>query len=498
MPRKTSFRCRLESGPATADRRPLAVSTILQMGRFFAGDEIVATGVCDAAERCRPGEVFVARVTADGDGHGDAARAVARGAAGVVAERMLPAVGVPLCVVDDGGEALARLHHAFAGHPARGMRLIAITGTSGKTTTAWLAAAVLAEAGLRVGTLSDLGCVGPDDGVAEPADASSAAGFARWLAQLSAAGCTHAVVEVSSRMLAEHVLAGVTCDTVAVTNLATAHLDAHATRRAYHAIKARLVETLDRDGCLVSGCDPAGDATLQSRLPLTATLIRAGLAADCELRATPVEGSLFGRTVLCSWRDQVVPLSLDTPVVPFVRDSLLAAAIGVRYGVPLEVAVRGIESVGPAPGRGQRIDRGQETPLFVDAPTSRSALAATLASLRRLTRGRLAVIAAEPLVTRLGGDAFGPLVGRHCDACVVAPTSVLADDPADTDLAAYARIDRLLGSLGPDDCGIVLDASGGDDLPPGPPGRRSPLASLVEAWLQIAQTPVESPPRRAA
>ena len=192
-----------------------------------------------------------------------------------------------------------------------------------------------------------------------------------------------------------------------------------------------------------------------------------------------------------------MPLSLDTPVVPFVRDCLLAAAVGVRYGVPLEVGVRGIESVGPAPGRVERIDRGQETPLFIDAPTSRHALAATLASLRRLTRGRLAVIAEEPLVAHLGGDAFGPLVARHCDACVVAPTSVLADDPADTDLAAYARIDRLLGSLGPDDCGVVLGGSGGDDTSPGP-GRRFPLATLLEAWLQIAQAPVELPPRRAA
>jgi len=498
MPRKTPLR-RTGPGGSKPPRQgvPLAVSTILPAGRFFAGHDIVAGGVCDSADHCRPGDVFVARVTADGDGHADVARAVARGAAGIVAERMLSAAGAPLCLIEDGNEALARLHHAFAGHPDRALRLITITGTSGKTTAAWLTAAVLAEAGLRVGMLSDLGCLGPNDAVAAPADSTTAAGFAAGLARLAATGCSHAVVEVSSRMLAGHLLAGIVSDTVAVTNLATAHLDAHGTRRSYHAIKARLVETLAADGCLVSGCDPAGEAILRSHLPETASCISAGLAARCDLRATPVEGSLFGRTVLCGRGGQVVPLSLDTPVVPFVRDALLAAAIGARYGVPLEVAVRGIESAGPVPGRMERIDRGQDTPLFVDAPTSPHALAATLASLRRLTRGRLAVIAEEPLVARLGGDAFGPLVARLCDACVVAPTSVLADDPADADLAAYARIDRLLGSLGPDDCGLVLGCHGGE-MPPGSPGGRFPLATLVEAWLRISQSPAEVPPRRAA
>ena len=113
----------------------------------------------------------------------------------------------------------------------------------------------------------------------------------------------------------------------------------------------------------------------------------------------------------------------------------------------------------------------------------------TLTSLRRLTHGRLAVIAEEPLVNRIGQETFQAVVARHSDACVVAPRTVLADDPAAADIAAYARIDRLLDSLGPDDCGLVLGGVGR-------PGR-FPLAMLVDAWLQISQAPAE-PGRRAA
>jgi len=482
--------------PETAG--PLPVSQLLPEGRFFGGDEIVATGVCDEAARCRPGDVFLARMSFDGDGHDHAAKAVARGAVGIVAERMLPAGRVPVCLVPDSRDASGRLHQAFAGHPSRRLRLIAITGTSGKTTTAWLAAAALAEAGLQVGVLSDLGCLGPQDDAPAAADYASPNGFASWLSRLVAAGCTHAVVEFSSRMLADGVAAGIESDTVVVTNLAAAHLHEHGTRRAYQAVKAGLVGTLRRGGCLVSGCDPAGETLLRSRLPAGTDCLTAGLSADRDLRASPVEGSLFGRTVLASCGGQLVPLSLDTPVVPFVRDSLLAAAVAVRYGVPLEVAVRGIESAGAVPGRVERIDRGQDAALFLDAPTSRHALAATLASLRRLTRGRLVVIAEEPLVARLGGSDFGPLVARHCDGCVVAPVSVLADEPADADLAAYARIDRLLGSLEAGDCGLVLGGGGRHDLPPATPAARFPLASLVDAWLQIAQPTGDGGRRHAA
>jgi UDP-N-acetylmuramoyl-L-alanyl-D-glutamate--2,6-diaminopimelate ligase len=372
-------------------------------------------------------------------------------------------------------------------------RVIAVTGTSGKTTTAWLTAAVLAEGGHATGVLSDLGCLGPEDDAPIVADYAAPIWFTTWLARLAAAGCSHAVVEVSDRMLVEGVLADVPLDTVVITNLDRTGRHPRSRRHRDQAVKAGLVSMLTAGGCLVSGCDPAGQATLRSRLPAGADVITAGLAAACDVKATAVEGSLFGRTVLASCRGQIVPLSLDTPVVPFVRDSLLAAAVGSRYGVSLEAAVRGIESAGPVPGRVERIDRGHEAAIFLDAPTSRHALAATLGSLRRLTAGRLVVLAEEPLVARLGGGHFGPLVARHCDGCVIAPTSVLAEDPAAADVAAYARIDRLLGSLGAGDCGLVLGGGGRTT----PPGRRCPLAMLVDAWLQLAE-PAPTGQRHAA
>lgn len=484
---------RPEAGPA------ISLAKLFPEARFFAADDILVTACRDEAHRCRPGDVFVARISPHGDGHEDVALAVARGVRGVIAERMVPTAGTPLCLVSDTAWAHARLEHAIAGDPGKRLRVIVVTGTSGKTTTAWLTAAVLAEAGLRVGVLSDLGCLGPDDDTPLPADLSSPASLAGWLARLADGGCSHAVVELSSAALAAHALAGVPCDTVVITNLATAHLDEHGTRRAYHAIKSRAVAALTADGCLVSGVAPEQLELLLRRLPAGATLLTAGLTEECDVRATPVEGGLFGRTVLAACGGQLVPISLDTPVVPFVRDCLLAAAVATRYRIPLEVAARGLESVGSVPGRVERLDRGQDTAVFLDTPTSSHALAATLASLRRLTAGRLAILADEGLVARLGGDDFGSLVSRHCDAYVLAPAAVLADDAGEHELAAYARIDRLLESLGRDDCVLVLgNLAAGHELQGGPAAGRFPLALLVDGWLQIAHGERENLSRRAA
>ena len=355
----------------------------------------------------------------------------------------------------------------------RSMRVIAVTGTSGKTTTAWLAAAALAEAGHQVGVLSDLGCLAPGDRQPVASAYGSRLGLAAWLGQFAEAGCSHAVVEVSSRMLKHDLLADVELDTLVVTN--------HATGRLAAGDPTSAVAALQPGGRLAAGCH----------------LVTAGLADDCDVRATAVEGHLFGRTVLVSSGGQLAPLALGTPVVSFVRDSLLAAAVGGRYGISLDVAVRGIESAGGVPGRVERLDMGQEAAIFLDSPTSGHALATTLASLRRLTRGRLVVIAEEPLVERIGGGRFGPLVARHCDGCIVAPVTVLADDPADADVAAYARIDRLLESLGPDDCGLVLGGVGRSGTRPPAPAGRFALAMLARAWLQISQAPAPAD-RRAA
>lgn len=467
-------------------RREVRLADLFPTARFIGCDDIAVSTVQDVASRCRPGDVFVARLTARGDGHESVPQALARGAVAVIAERIVPTDGLPLCLVRDADQAHARLCHALAGDPSREMRVIAVAGTSGKTTTAWLTAAALSEIGHRVGVISDLGCLGPDDSEPEAVEVTSAPGLAAALARLASAGCSHVVVEVSSGMLAARAITGLVADTVAVTGLSAAHLDRHATPEAYRAIVTRVMETLAPDGCLVTGVSEASRRRLLAAGPATARLLVAGLDPAGDMHARPLEGSLFGRTFLIEAGGQIAPLAVDTPTVPFVRDAVLATAIASRYGVPLEHATRGIEAAGSVPGRLERIDRGQDAAVFIDMPSSLHAVASSLASLRRLTPGRLAVIVDERLANRLAGPAFAGRVARWADDCVIAPESIADEDPGSADVAAYARLDRLLSRARRGDCVVVLGTPGGGQAPEGPWGQRSALAVLVDGWLHLA------------
>jgi UDP-N-acetylmuramoyl-L-alanyl-D-glutamate--2,6-diaminopimelate ligase len=477
----------------------LLPAPILAGAQFIGADDIPVSRVVDDADECLRGDVFCARVTPRGDGHDDVRRAIARGARGVIAERLVPTGGVPLCVVRSTDRAWAHACHALAGHPARRLHVIAVAGTSGKTTTAWLTASVLAEAGLEVGVLSDLGCLGAGGGLTEPCDLSRADVLASRLARLAAEGCTHAVVEVSSRMLAAHALADAACDTVVVTNLAAAHLDLHGTPRAYRRVQTRILGALAPEGCLVVGGGRPDDllARAAARVP-QATRMTAGLAGNALVRARLVERSLHGQTFLLAAEGSVLPITVPTPVTSFARNAACAAAVGLRYGVDVESIARGLEAAGSVPCRIERLDRGQEFSAFIDTATCGHALSSTLASLRRLTPGRLVIVAEEDAAEMLAHDGFTRRIDRWCDARLSVPAGMLAGDATATDVAAYARVDRLLSTLGQDDCLLVLGrlhSSAG-----GRPGSASVprLVQAIDGWLQLAHPPRMFPRRRAA
>jgi len=376
------------------------------------------------------------------------------------------------------------------GRATRRMQVVAVTGHAGKTTTAWLTASVLGEAGLRVGIVSDLGCVDADGSLAAAPDRTRPDAIPAWIARLERGGCTHAVVEVPHDLLAAGALGRGSCGTIVVTGPARGR---RRDRGAWRLLARRVVTALRPDGCIVTPPGPGLDglwAAARGRARRTA--IVAGLDATCDVAARPVVRGLHGQTFVLSASGQVVPVAVDPPVASFARNAACAAAVGLSLGVPLDVAARGIEAAGCVAGRLERLDRGQEFAAFLDGPSSGRALASTLASLRRLAPGRLAVLAEQRLVDRLGPAEFARPVRRRCDDVVVVPSGVLDDVADEAALAAYARIDLVLGRLGAKDCLLVL----GDTAAAGRRGGVAagpPLATLVDGWLRLAH-----PPRRVA
>jgi hypothetical protein len=136
--------------------RGINLRDVLPEAEFGRLADIRVTACSTVANRCQPGDIYVALVEGDRDGHGQAQRAVAAGAVAVVAERPIEC-GAPFCLVHDSHDAAARICQALAGQPGQRLKTVGVTGGSGRATTTYLAASVLEAGGLTTGVLGALG-----------------------------------------------------------------------------------------------------------------------------------------------------------------------------------------------------------------------------------------------------------------------------------------------------------------------------------------------------
>ncbi len=348
----------------------------------FVGADDVVVQACSADSRsCCTGDLFAALMGSHVDGHDYVAQAVQRGASAILAERFVPAAGVPVCIVPDSRAAFGRICQALAGNPSQRVKVIGVTGTNGKTSTCWLIASVLEAAGHRVGLTGTV--VNSDSVAVEPSDMTTPAApvLADWLARTAAQQCSHAVVEVSSHALAQSRTAGIEFDAACVTNVRRDHLDFHNTLQNYRDAKARLLKQLRPDGFAVLNADDQVTCSFTSLAPGAALTI--GIDNQAEVTADIIDRNLGDQTFLLHAGHESVPVRTRVIGDAHVYNCLTAAAVGLLYGVKLTDVVRGLEKLEKIPGRMERIDCGQPFGVFVDYAHTPDALEIALRSLRR-------------------------------------------------------------------------------------------------------------------
>ncbi len=376
-------------------------------------DGIEIADVAYDSRRVQAGTLFCCVPGAMVDGHEHAAAAVAAGAVALLVERVLP-LAVPQLVVPSVRSAMGPLASACFGDPSAELAVLAVTGTNGKTTTAYLQAAILAAAGHRCGLLGTVERrIG---GVAEPAvrTTQEAIDLHRDLRRMVVAGDTACAVEVSSHALEQRREGGVRFASAVFTNLTRDHLDYHGDMDAYFAAKALLFD--GRCPTATNFDDPSGRR-------LAADLGYGIDAADAEVRAEAVALGADGtRFVLRSpWGDAEVATRL---VGRFNVENALAAASGAGLaGVTLEAIVSGLAGLTGVPGRLEVVTTDEPFSVVVDYAHTPDALASILTALRPLVRGRLIV------VFGCGGDRDrGKRPEMAAAACALADRVVVTSD----------------------------------------------------------------------
>ena len=230
-------------------------------GAKAAGDfSAQISGVAYDSRLVRSGDVFVAVAGFQADGHGFAKDAVEGGAAALVVERKIEGVSpeIPQFVAPSCREALSRIGDAFFGHPSGELALIGVTGTNGKTTTAFLIDSILRSSGRRTGLMGTIHYRVGDEVFEEPRTTSEGPDLQRYLRRMADAGASHAVMEVSSHGLALGRLLGCEFQAAVFSNLTQDHLDFHGDMESYFQAKLRLFQDFSPENSIVNTDDAYG------------------------------------------------------------------------------------------------------------------------------------------------------------------------------------------------------------------------------------------------
>ena len=381
------------------------------------GGDVTARGCSSDWRRIRHGDLFVAIVDENGDGHEEARRAVDRGAVAVIAERPLQ-TAVPVCIVEDTREALGHVCQTLAGYPAQQQTTVAVSGTSGKTVTGELIAAVLRAAGHRTSSLTSLGW---HDG--SYLDANGNRGLcpetlAHTLRQSADNACSHVVLEVSSAALAQRATSGVEWDLAVLTNLRSDHLDLHGTLPNYRRAKARLFAQMTENGCAVINTDDRASRELLATLDRPALTF--GTRSGAQVSAAVLEQLPSEQTFILTTGDESIPVRTATTGMPYLANCLAAATAGLALGVNLPTIARGLEALPSLPGRMERLECGQDFSVFVDCADTPDQLGGALRALRNIIPGRLiCVYGARSTHSRPSRAVLGRVVERFSDLDII-------------------------------------------------------------------------------
>jgi UDP-N-acetylmuramoyl-L-alanyl-D-glutamate--2,6-diaminopimelate ligase len=412
-------------GDAASDSPPVKVSALAYDNR-----------------RVGPGTVFFCVRGFTRDGHDFAADAVRRGAVALVVDHPLE-IAVAQVVVEDVRAAMAPAAARMHGDPTARLCTIGVTGTNGKTTTAYLVRGLLEAAHRRTGLLGTVTSIvgGAEHEAARttPEAIDLQATFARMLA----AGDSNCVMEVSSHALELHRVEAIHWAAAIFTNLTQDHLDFHPTMEHYFTAKRRLF-TSSSPRCAgesvpqvaVVNIDDAYGARLAGELE--GRVVTVGIDnAHADLRATDLRGDFSGSVFRAGDLELRSPLPGRFNVL-----NVLGAVAAVRaLGVDDETIVAALPEAGRVPGRFEPVDAGQDFAVIVDYAHTPDSLRNVLAAARPLTRGRLLC------VFGCGGDrdrGKRPQMGEIC-AQLADLTIVTSDNPRSEQPAAIVA--EILGGI---------------------------------------------------
>jgi UDP-N-acetylmuramoyl-L-alanyl-D-glutamate--2,6-diaminopimelate ligase len=392
------------------------------------------SSLCYDSRRAAPGCLFFALPGAKSNGADFIAQAVARGAAAVVAENAPRESSCPVVVVPNARAAMADVAAEFYGHPDHSLKCVGVTGTNGKTTTAFLAKHIFDVAGLHsslVGTVKYI-VAGEERPAAHTTPESI--DLQQILAESRERGARAVAMEVSSHSLVQNRVRGVEFDAGIFTNLTQDHLDYHGTMDAYFEAKALFFEALaeqkTKKARAVINSDDRFGQRLLDRFSKRIKTVTFGRNVHADFRASAIRQDLHGTQFALEARGK--SYLVRTPLIGLfnVYNVLGALAAAMTCGVELRRAIDALGNAPQVPGRLERVPARRNFQVFVDYAHTDDALRNVLQTLRDAGPSRLIA------VFGCGGDrdrAKRPLMAAAgealADIVILTPDNPRSENP---------------------------------------------------------------------
>jgi UDP-N-acetylmuramoyl-L-alanyl-D-glutamate--2,6-diaminopimelate ligase len=387
-------------------------------------------GLAYDSRQVKPGDVFIALKGLKAVGADFAADAIRRGAVAVVAERATDEqTAVPWVIVPDARVAMASLAAELYGHPSRSMQVVGITGTNGKTTTAYLLRAVFESAGKKCGLLGTVAYSVGDQELPAARTTPEAPDVQRMFRQMADAGCAACLMEVSSHALALRRVDDTVFAAAVFTNLTRDHLDYHGDMESYFAAKRRLFDMLPPGAPAVLNLDDPRGESLRKTLSTPVTY-----AINKPADVTPGPLTLTFEGLEFDARTPKGDVHVKSRLVgrPNVSNILATVAVATALDLPLGAIEEGLAHLKGVPGRFELVSSDKDDiTVVIDYAHTDDALKNLLETARPLASRRVIT------VFGCGGDRdrtkrplMGAVAARLSDLVVMTSDNPRTEDPA--------------------------------------------------------------------
>lgn len=351
----------------------------------YGGSDREVTSIVSDSRRLCPGDLFVAVKGEHFDGHDVCAQMLAKGACAVVVSRDLGLERQIL--VEDTRAALNMLEAAYFGYPARSMKLLGLTGTSGKTGTAFMTKAMLDALGVRAGLMGTVKCMAGSREFRAGQTTPEPAEMQRLFKIMQAEGCEYAVMEVSSQGIDQGRIAGLAFESAAFTNFSQDHLDYHKTMQNYLNAKKPLFAAAAHAVTNIDDAKGLEAVELFRGRPFTVSAQR-----EADLRCSDIRCDTTGTSFTVTFRGESRRLRVPVLGSFTAYNVMTAMALLLTCGFDFREVCRASRNIRTVPGRLETIPTGRDFSILLDYAHKPDALDKMLRTVREFSSGRLVVL----------------------------------------------------------------------------------------------------------